>query len=82
MLDKGFIRPSTSPWDAPTLFVKKDESLRLCIDYWNPIATLCNTHPIPGTNDLFNQLQGAHVFSKIDYGVTTTNSKVRSKWCT
>ncbi|TYK03797.1 pol protein [Cucumis melo var. makuwa] len=68
LLDKGFIRPSVSPWGAPVLFVKKkDESMRLCIDYreLNKV-TVKNRYPLPRIDDLFDQLQGATVFSKID----------------
>ncbi|GJU68209.1 putative nucleotidyltransferase, ribonuclease H [Tanacetum coccineum] len=66
--DKGFIRPSHSPWGAPVLFVKKkDGSFRMCIDYreLNKI-TIKNRYPLPRINDLFNQLQGVCYFSKID----------------
>ena len=68
LLDKGFIRPSTSPWGAPVLFVKKkDGTLRLCIDYreLNKV-TVKNKYPLPRIDDLFDQLQGAQYFSKID----------------
>ncbi|KAL4026381.1 hypothetical protein IC575_014810 [Cucumis melo] len=68
LLDKGFIRPSVSPWGAPILFVnKKDGSMRLCIDYreLNKV-TVKNRYPLPRIDDLFDQLQGATVFSKID----------------
>ncbi|KAA0045460.1 ty3-gypsy retrotransposon protein [Cucumis melo var. makuwa] len=68
LLDKGFIRPSVSPWEAPVLFVKKkDGSMRLCIDYreLNKV-TVKNHYPLPRIDDLFDQLQGATVFSKID----------------
>ena len=68
MLDKGYIRPSVSPWGAPVLFVKKkDGTLRLCIDYrkLNQI-TIKNKYPLPRVDDLFDQLQGAQMFSKID----------------
>ncbi|RVW67114.1 Retrovirus-related Pol polyprotein from transposon 17.6 [Vitis vinifera] len=68
LLDKGFIRPSVSPWGAPVLFVKKkDGSRRLCIDYreLNKV-TVRNKYPLPRIDDLFDQLQGACVFSKID----------------
>ncbi|KAL0536814.1 hypothetical protein IC582_025776 [Cucumis melo] len=69
LLDKGFIRPSVSPWCAPVLFVKKkDGSMRLCIDYreLNKV-TVKNRYPLPRIDDLFDQLQGATVFSKIDF---------------
>ncbi|CAL1400329.1 unnamed protein product [Linum trigynum] len=68
LLDKGFIRPSISPWGAPVLFVKKkDGSMRMCIDYRRlNKATVKNRYPLPRIDDLFDQLQGASVFSKID----------------
>ncbi|KAA0048134.1 ty3-gypsy retrotransposon protein [Cucumis melo var. makuwa] len=68
LLDKGFIRPSVSPWGAPVLFVKKkDGSMRLCIDYreLNKV-TVKNRYLLPRIDDLFDQLQGATIFSKID----------------
>ncbi|XP_071726824.1 uncharacterized protein [Rutidosis leptorrhynchoides] len=68
LLDKGFIRPSSSPWGAPVLFVKKkDGTLRMCIDYreLNKV-TIKNRYPLPRIDDLFDQLQGACFFSKID----------------
>ncbi|CAN0827436.1 Transposon Tf2-9 polyprotein [Linum grandiflorum] len=68
LLDKGFIRPSISPWGAPVLFVKKkDGSMRMCIDYRRlNKATIKNRYPLPRIDDLFDKLQGASVFSKID----------------
>ncbi|KAJ9554217.1 hypothetical protein OSB04_018262 [Centaurea solstitialis] len=66
--EKGFIRPSSSPWGAPVLFVKKkDGSMRMCIDYreLNKV-TVKNRYPLPRIDDLFDQLQGAGCFSKID----------------
>ncbi len=68
MLEKGYIRPSTSPWAAPVLFVeKKDGTKRMCIDYraLNEV-TIKNKYPLPRIEDLFDQLRGASVFSKID----------------
>ena len=68
LLDKGMIRPSTSPWGAPVLFVKKkDGSMRLCIDYreLNKL-TIKNKYPLPRIDDLFDQLKDAVYFSKID----------------
>jgi hypothetical protein len=68
LLDKGFIRPSASPWGCPDLFVKKkDNSLRLCVDY-RPLnaVTIKNKYPLPRIDILFDQLVGAKVFSKID----------------
>jgi hypothetical protein len=64
----GFIRPSSSPWGAPVLFVKKkDGSMRLCVDYraLNEV-TIKNKYPLPRIDDLFDQLKGAKYFSKID----------------
>ena len=68
LLDKGFIRPSTSPWGAPVLFAKKkDKTLRLCIDYRQlNRVTIKNRYPLLRMDDLFNQLRGARVYSKID----------------
>nr|GFA67382.1 putative reverse transcriptase domain-containing protein [Tanacetum cinerariifolium] len=66
--NKGFIRPSSSPWGAPVLFVKKkDGSFRMCIDYreLNKL-TVKNRYPLPRIDDLFDQLQGSSVYSKID----------------
>ncbi|KAG8483068.1 hypothetical protein CXB51_021934 [Gossypium anomalum] len=68
LLDRGFIRPSVSPWGAPVLFVKKkDGTMRMCIDYrqLNKL-TIKNKYPLPRIDDLFDQLRGASVFSKID----------------
>ena len=68
LLSKGFIRPSTSPWGAPVLFLKKkDGSLRLCIDYRQlNRATIRNQYPLPRIDELFDQLHGSQVYSKID----------------
>lgn len=68
LLEKGFIQPSKSPYGAPVLFVKKkDGGLRLCIDYraLNKL-TIKNRYPLPRIEELFDRLQGAKVFSKID----------------
>jgi hypothetical protein len=68
LLEKGYIRPSTSPWAAPVLFMeKKDGTKRMCIDYraLNEV-TIKNKYPLPRIDDLFDQLRGASVFSKID----------------
>jgi hypothetical protein len=64
----GFIRPSSSPWGAPMLFVeKKDKSMRMCVDYrlLNEV-TIKNKDPLPRIDDLFDQLKGAKYFSKVD----------------
>ncbi|GJY78217.1 putative reverse transcriptase domain-containing protein [Tanacetum coccineum] len=66
--DRVFIRPSSSPWGAPILFVKKkDGSFRMCIDYrkLNKL-TMKNRYPLPRIDDLFDQLQGSRVYSKIN----------------
>ncbi|GJX03684.1 hypothetical protein Tco_0189600 [Tanacetum coccineum] len=65
---RGFIRPSISPWGASVLFVKKkDGSFRMCIDYWElNKLTVKNRYPLPRIDDLFDQLQGSSVYSKID----------------
>ncbi|KAJ9546504.1 hypothetical protein OSB04_019047 [Centaurea solstitialis] len=79
LLDKGFIRPSTSPWGAPVLFVKKkDGTMRMCIDYreLNKV-TVKNKYPLPRIDDLFDQLQGAKFFSKIDLRSGYHQLKVR-----
>ncbi|GJY82240.1 putative reverse transcriptase domain-containing protein [Tanacetum coccineum] len=68
LLDKGFIRPSNSPWGAPVIFVKKkDGSMRMCIDYLELNKVMIkNRYPLPRIDDLSDQLQGASFFSKID----------------
>jgi hypothetical protein len=66
--EKGYIRPSTSPWAAPILFMEnKDGTRRMCFDYraLNEV-TIKNKYPLPRIEDLFDQLRGASVFSKID----------------
>ena len=68
LLDKGFIKSSTSPWGAPVLFVKKKgKTLRLCIDYrqLNKV-TIKNRYPLPRIDDLIDQLRGARVYFKIN----------------
>ncbi|GKE69641.1 putative reverse transcriptase domain-containing protein, partial [Tanacetum coccineum] len=66
--DKGFITPSSSPWGAPVLFVKKkDGSFRMCIDYQElNMLRVKNRYPLLRIDDLFDQLQGSSVYSKID----------------
>ena len=81
LLDKGFIRPSVSPWGAPVLFVKKkDGSMRMCIDYrqLNKV-TIKNRYPLPRIDDLFDQLQGATFFSKIDLRSGYHQLRIRSE---
>ncbi|WVZ52463.1 hypothetical protein U9M48_003517 [Paspalum notatum var. saurae] len=79
LLGKGFIRPSSSPWAFPVLFVdKKDGSRRMCVDYraLNDV-TVKNKYPLPRIDDLFDQLQGACVFSKIDLRSGYHQMKIR-----
>nr|GFA11486.1 putative reverse transcriptase domain-containing protein [Tanacetum cinerariifolium] len=66
--EKGFIRPSSSPWGAPVLFVKKkDGSFRMCIDYRELNKLIVkNRYPLPRIDDLSDQLQGSSVYSKVD----------------
>jgi hypothetical protein len=68
MWDKGYIWPSVSPWGARAFFVKnKNDTLRLCIDYRKlNKMTIKNKYPLPRIDDLFDQLRGATIFSKID----------------
>ncbi|GJY69744.1 putative reverse transcriptase domain-containing protein [Tanacetum coccineum] len=79
--DKGFIRPSSSPWGAPVLFIKKnDGSFRMCIDYQElNKLTVKNRYPLPRINDLFDQLQGSSVYSKIDLGSGYHQLRVREE---
>ena len=67
-MDKKFIHPSSSPWGAPIIFVeKKDGTQRMCVDYRSLNEdTIKNKYPLPRIEDLFDQLRGARVFSKID----------------
>ena len=67
-MDKNYIRPSVSPWEAPVIFVKmKDDTLCLCIDYGQiNKMTIKNRYLLPRIDDQFDQLHGATVFSKID----------------
>jgi hypothetical protein len=77
--EKGYIRPSTSPWAAPVLFMeKKDGTKRMCIDYraLNEV-TVKNKYPLPRIEDLFDQLRGASVFSKIDLRLDYHQLRIR-----
>ena len=79
-MSKGFIRASVSPWGAPILFVKKkDGTMRMCIDYrqLNKV-TVKNKYPLPRIDDLFDQLQGASLFSKIDLRSGYHQLKIRA----
>jgi hypothetical protein len=77
--EKGFIRPSSSPWGAPVIFVrKKDGTQRLCVDYCAlNVVTIKNKYPLPRTDDLFDQLRGACVFSKIHLRSGYNQLKIR-----
>nr|GEW16837.1 transposon Ty3-G Gag-Pol polyprotein [Tanacetum cinerariifolium] len=79
--DKGFIRPSSSPWGALVLFFKKkDGSFRMCIDYreLNKL-TVKNHYPLPRIDDLFDQLQGSSIYSKIDMRSSYHQHRVRER---
>src|SRR5215216_5912222 len=81
MLQKGYISPSSSPWGSPTIFVdKKDSSLRMCVDYrqLNDV-TIKNKYPLPRIDDLFDQLSGAKVFSKIDLRIGYHQLKIKKE---
>ena len=79
LLDKGFIRPSTSPWGTPVLYTKKkDKTFRMCVDYRQlNRVTIKNRYPLPRIDDLFDQLRGARVYSKIDLRIGYHQLRVR-----
>jgi hypothetical protein len=80
LIDKGYIRPSSSPWGSPALFVKKkDGSLQMCVDY-RPLnaVTIKNKYPLPRIDVLFDQLAGDKVFSKIDLRSGYHQIKIRA----
>ncbi|GJV68804.1 putative reverse transcriptase domain-containing protein [Tanacetum coccineum] len=81
LYDKGFIRPSSSSWGAPILFVKKkDGSFRMCIDYYElNKLTVKNHYPLPRIDDLFDQLQGSIIYSKIDLRLGYHQLRVREE---
>jgi hypothetical protein len=82
LLEKGYIRPSTSPLASPVLFVdKKDGTKRMCIDYraLNDV-TIKNKYPLPRIEDMFNQLRGSSVFSKIDLRSGYHQLRIRSSY--
>jgi hypothetical protein len=80
LLDKGYIYPSASPWGAPAIFVsKKDGTSRMCMDYRSlNDVTIKNKYPLPRIDDLFDQLKGACVFSKIDLRSGYHQLKIRA----
>ena len=79
LMGKGFIRPITSPWGAPVIFEKKkDKTLRLCIDYRQlNRVTIKNRYPLSRINDLFDQLRGERVYSKINLRIGYHQLRVR-----
>ena len=79
-LKKGFIRPSSSPWACPVLFVnKKDGTDRMVVDY-RPVnlVTIKNKYPLPRINDLYDQLAGSSVFSKMDLRLGYHQIKIKN----
>jgi hypothetical protein len=81
LLEKGFIRPSLSPWGAPVLFVnKKDGSRRMCVDYRSlNEVTIKNKYPLPWIEDLFDHMKGAKIFSRIDLRSGYHQLKIRTE---
>jgi hypothetical protein len=81
LLEKGFIHPSSSPWGALVLFVsKKDGSRRMCVDYRSlNEVTIKNKYPLPRIEDLFDQMKGAKIFSKIDLRSGYHQLKIRAE---
>jgi hypothetical protein len=81
LLEKGFIRPSSSPWGCPAIFVKKkDQTLQMCVDYRSlNEVTIKNKYPLPRIDILFDQLTGARVFSKIDLRSGYHQIRIRPK---
>jgi hypothetical protein len=81
LLENSFIRPSSSPWGAPVLFVnKKDGSRRMCVDYRSlNEVTIKNKYPLPWIEDLFDQMRGATVFSKIDLRLGYHQLKIQTE---
>ena len=80
LMGKGFIRPSSSPWGAPVIFMeKKDGTQRMCVDYRSlNDVTIKNKYPLPRIKDLFDQMRGANVFSKIDLRSGYHQMKIRT----
>jgi hypothetical protein len=80
LLDKGYVRPSASPWGAPIIFVPKtDGTQTMCVDYRSlNEVTIKNKYPLSRIDDLFDQLKGACVFSKIDLRSGYHQLKIRA----
>jgi hypothetical protein len=81
LLDKGYIHPSSSPWGCPTFFMKKkDQSLRLCVNYWPLNAfTIKNKYHLPCIDILFDQLASTKVFCMVDLHSSYHQTKIRLK---
>jgi hypothetical protein len=80
LLDKGYIRTSSSPWGCPAMLVKKDEALHLCVDHRPLIViTIKNKYPLPRIDILFDQLARAHVFSMIGLCSSYHQIKIRAE---
>src|SRR3954470_14334111 len=81
LLAKGFIRSSSSPWGCPVLFVtKKDGTERMCVDYCPVnLVTIKNKYPLPWINDLYDQLAGSAVFSKMDLRLDYHQIQIREE---
>ena len=78
LLKKGYIRPSKSSWGAPVLFLKKNGSLRLCVDYRGlNKSTIKNKYPLSIFDELVDQLNGAKKFSKIDLKIGYNEIKIK-----
>src|SRR4051812_20177884 len=80
-LRKGFIRPSSSAWGSPSLFVKKSDGTNRLVQDYRPInqATIQNKYPLPRINDLYDQLAGSKVFSKLDLRLGYHQIQVRKE---
>ena len=80
-LRKGFIRPSSSAWGAPSLFVKKKDGTNRLVQDYHPInqATIQNKYPLPRINDLYDQLAGSSIFSKLDLRLGYHQIRVREE---
>src|SRR3954465_3752147 len=80
-LAKGFVRPRSSPWGCPVMFVtKKDGTERMCVDYLPlNLATIKNKYPLPRINDLYDQLAGSAVFAKMDLRLGNHQIRIREE---
>src|SRR3989337_4334176 len=80
-LRKGFIRPSSSAWGAPSLFVREEDETNRLVQGYRPInqATIQNKYPLPRINDLYDQLARSSVFSKLDLRLGYHQIRVREE---